>query len=115
MTSIRDCISDIWWPRTPIVGVQWSIQVDQNIEETPDRWVPASCFLCSYGCGLDIAVKDDVSGGQIVGVRAREDEIVNHGRSGPKGLDGCLNNSSADRLRQSTAQILIVPPADKCT
>ena len=67
MASTRDSIADIWGPRTPILGSQWPVRVDQNVEEEPDRWVQACCFLCSNGCGIDIAVKDDRPGGRIVG------------------------------------------------
>ena len=98
MVSTRDSITDIWGPRTPSLGSHWPIRVDQNVEEEPDRWVQASCFLCSNGCGIDIAVKDDRPGGRIVGVRGREVDVVNRGRLGPKGLHGWVANASADRL-----------------
>jgi len=100
MVSTRDSITDIWGPRTPSLGSHWPIRVDQNVEEEPDRWVQASCFLCSNGCGIDIAVKDDRPGGRIVGVRGREADVVNRGRLGPKGLHGWVANASADRLTQ---------------
>ncbi len=37
--------------------------------------------LCSYGCGLDISVKEN----HIIGVRGREVDRVNLGRLEPKG------------------------------
>lgn len=43
-----------------------------------------SLMAHSNGCGLDIGVKD----GKIVGVRGRAVDRVNHGRLGPKGLNG---------------------------
>jgi anaerobic selenocysteine-containing dehydrogenase len=98
MTSTRDGITDIWGPRTPSLGSHWPIRVDQNVGEEPDRWVQAACFLCSNGCGIDIAVKDDTPGGRIVGVRGREADVVNRGRLGPKGLYSWVANASPDRL-----------------
>src|SRR6185437_1694019 len=98
MASTRDGIADIWGPRTPLLGSHWPVRVDQNLDEPPDRWVPASCFLCSNGCGLDIGVKDDRPGGRMVGVRGRDGDVVNRGRLGPKGLYGWVANASADRL-----------------
>src|SRR5204862_31028 len=59
-----------------------------------DGWVTSACVLCSNGCGLDIAVKDD----RIVGVRGRAADRVNHGRLGPKGLFGWQANNAGDRL-----------------
>ena len=98
MSTTPDRIVDIWGPRTPHAGPGWPVRVDQNLAETPDRWVQAACFLCSNGCGLDIGVKDDRPGGRIVGVRGRATDVVNHGRLGPKGLYGWVANASADRL-----------------
>ena len=98
MVRTRDSISDIWGPRTPLSGDEWPVRVDQNVEEEPDRWVQAACFLCSNGCGVDIAVKDDTPGGRIVGVRGRADDVVNRGRLGPKGLYSWVANASSDRL-----------------
>ena len=54
------------------------------------------CFLCSNGCRIDIAVKDDRPGGRIVGVRGREADVVNRGRLGPKGLYSWVANGSVD-------------------
>lgn len=88
MARTRDSITDIWGPRTPQLGSRWPVRVDQNVDEEPDRWVQACCFLCSNGCGIDIGVKDDRPGGRIVGVRGREVDVVNRGRLGPKGLYG---------------------------
>jgi anaerobic selenocysteine-containing dehydrogenase len=59
-----------------------------------DRWVQSATILHSNGDGLDIAVKD----GQIVGVRGRAVDRVNHGRLGPKDLYGWQANNSPDRL-----------------
>jgi ferredoxin-nitrate reductase len=89
----RDATEDIWGPRTPHVG-SWPIRVDEHVTETPTRWVQSACVLCSYGCGLDVGVRD----GRIVGVRGRAVDRVNHGRLGPKGMYGWQANASADRL-----------------
>jgi ferredoxin-nitrate reductase len=81
---------DIWGQRTPYSpGESWPVRVDQHLidgvtVDDVDSWVPSACLLCSNGCGLDIAVKD----GQMVGVRGRAEDRVNHGRLGPKGLYG---------------------------
>src|SRR6187200_434463 len=92
-------IDDIWGERTPM-GPQepWPSRVDTYLqpgvgEADVDRWVPSACVLCSNGCGLDIAVKDD----RIVGVRGREHDRVNAGRLGPKGLFG-WQGQERDRL-----------------
>ena len=83
-------IVDIWGARTPHRGgTPWPTRVDQFliggvIEADVDRWVRGACLLCSNGCGLEVAVAD----GQIVGVRGRAEDRVNHGRLGPKGLYG---------------------------
>lgn len=97
-SSTRDSISDIWGPRTPPVGNEWPVRVDQHTTEAPDRWVQSACVLCSNGCGMDIGVKDDTPGGRIVGVRGRAVDVVNRGRLGPKGLHGWVANNSPDRL-----------------
>ena len=82
--------NDIWGERTPYSpGQDWPVRVDLHLldgltSEDIDTWVPSACLLCSNGCGLDIAVKD----GQMVGVRGRAEDRVNHGRLGPKGLYG---------------------------
>jgi ferredoxin-nitrate reductase len=93
MEQSRDSIKDIWGPRTPYKGT-WPQRVDQQIIEEPDHWVQSACVLCSNGCGMDIGVKN----GKMVGVRGRAVDIVNHGRLGPKGLNGWVANESADRL-----------------
>ena len=91
----RDGITDIWGPRTAYHGEgAWPVRVDENLSDTPDRWVQSACVLCSNGCGMDIGVKD----GRIVGVRGRAVDRVNHGRLGPKGLNAWVANNSADRL-----------------
>src|SRR5437764_15453851 len=63
-------------------------------EADVDRWVQSACVLCSNGCALDVAVVD----GQMVGVRGRGVDRINHGRLGPKGLYGWQANNSRDRL-----------------
>src|SRR3954453_19153747 len=93
MKKTRDSIKDIWGERTPYHGA-WPVRVDENTDETPDKWVQATCLLCSNGCACDIGVKD----GKIVGVRGREVDAVNRGRMGPKGLHGWVANNSPDRL-----------------
>lgn len=83
-----DRIADIWGTRTPFARSQrWPVRVDQALkdgveENDVDKWVQSACVLCSNGCGCDIAVKD----GEMVGIRGRSSDIVNHGRLGPKGL-----------------------------
>jgi len=87
---MSDRIADIWGRRTPFARDElWPVRVDQKLadgvhEADVERWVHAACTLCSNGCACDIAVKD----GRMVGVRGRADDIVNHGRLGPKGLFG---------------------------
>lgn len=93
MHQTRDSITDIWGQRTPYFG-DWPVRVDERSLEEPDRWVQSACVLCSNGCGMDIGVKD----GRIVGVRGRSVDIANHGRLGPKGLNGWEANHSPDRL-----------------
>jgi len=93
MKESRRSIEDVWGPRQPYHG-HWPARTDERMQEQPDRWVPSVCLLCSYGCGLDIGVKD----GRIVGVRGRESDRTNHGRLGPKGLHGWVANHSSDRL-----------------
>ncbi|EYD77711.1 Assimilatory nitrate reductase large subunit [Rubellimicrobium mesophilum DSM 19309] len=95
MPATRDSVADIWGPRTPHgPEAEWPVRVDEQIDEPPERWVQAGCVLCSNGCGLDIGVKDN----RIVGVRGREEDVVNKGRLGPKGLHGWQANMSGDRL-----------------
>ena len=62
-------------------------------EGEPDRWVHSACLLCSNGCGLDIAVKDE----RIVGVRGILDHPVNFGHLGPKGVNAWVANNSPRR------------------
>jgi ferredoxin-nitrate reductase len=84
-----------WGERTPYPRAgDWPVRVDEEVRGAVDRWVQSACVLCSHGCGLDIGV----GGGQIVGVRGRAVDRVNHGRLGPKGLYGWQANGSADRL-----------------
>ena len=95
-----DRIAEIWGPVTPFAaGEAWPRRVDMKLAdgvrpEDVDRWVQSACVLCSNGCGMDIAVKDD----RIVGVRGRAIDPVNHGRLGPKGLFGWQANNAPDRL-----------------
>lgn len=90
----RNSIEDIWGPRIGYKG-DWPERIDYRLSDpNPDRWVQSACVLCSNGCGLDIAVKDD----KIVGVRGRGVDRVNRGRLGPKGLNGWEANHSKDRL-----------------
>jgi anaerobic selenocysteine-containing dehydrogenase len=93
MEQTRDSIADIWGERTPHYG-DWPVRVDQRLSEEPDHWVQSACVLCSNGCGMEVAVKDD----KIVGVRGLDRDPVNHGRLGPKGLHGWEANNSPDRL-----------------
>src|SRR6476469_4545255 len=95
MKKTRDSIKDIWGDRTPYLG-DWPVRVDEQTDETPEKWVQSACVLCSNGCGLDIGVKN----GKIVGVRGRGVDAVNHGRLGPKGLNGWVANNSPDRLKK---------------
>lgn len=94
MEETRDSITDVWGQRTPHYG-EWPVRVDQRLSEEPDHWVQSACVLCSTGCGMDIGVKD----GRIVGVRGRAVDSANHGRLGPKGLNGWEANNSPDRLK----------------
>jgi ferredoxin-nitrate reductase len=102
-----DRIRDIWGARTPFAaGAPWPERVDLNLadgltESDVDRWVRSACVLCSYGCGVDIAVKD----GRLVGIRGRADDHVNHGRLGPKGYYGWQANHSEDRLTRPLVRI----------
>ncbi|WP_214415344.1 molybdopterin oxidoreductase family protein [Sphaerisporangium fuscum] len=95
-----DRIGDPWGTRTPYgPGEPWPTRVDTYLRPgvTPDevdRWVQSATMLHSNGDGLDIAVKD----GQIVGVRGRAEDRVNHGRLGPTDLYGWQANASPDRL-----------------
>jgi anaerobic selenocysteine-containing dehydrogenase len=97
---VVDRIADVWGPITEFAaGEEWPRRVDMKLAdgiapEEVDRWVQSACVLCSNGCGMDIAVKDD----RIVGVRGRAIDPVNHGRLGPKGLFGWQANNSPDRL-----------------
>ncbi|MGY1844608.1 molybdopterin oxidoreductase family protein [Modestobacter sp. SYSU DS0875] len=98
--SRTDRIAEPWGTRTPYgPGDDWPVRVDAHLAEgvgeaDVDRWVQSATILHSNGDGLDIAVKD----GEIVGVRGRADDRVNHGRLGPKDLFGWQANKSPDRL-----------------
>jgi anaerobic selenocysteine-containing dehydrogenase len=92
-------IEDIWGERTPMgPGEPWPSRVDTYLQPgvgaaDVDRWVHSACVLCSNGCGLEIAVKDD----RMVGVRGQGHDRVNAGRLGPKGLFG-WQGQQRDRL-----------------
>ncbi|GGK30681.1 molybdopterin oxidoreductase [Streptomyces camponoticapitis] len=94
-----DRIADIWGSRTPHpAGSSWPKRVDQFLldgvdESDVQKWVRGACLLCSNGCGLEVAVRD----GQMVGVRGRAEDRINHGRLGPKGLYG-WQGQQRDRL-----------------
>ncbi|WP_438001565.1 nitrate reductase [Sorangium sp. So ce185] len=95
MAQTRNSVTSPWGERTPYFGEhQWPARVDEQTQEEPERWVQSCCVLCTNGCGLDIGVK----GNRIVGVRGRAQDVVNHGRLGPKGLHGWVANNSPDRL-----------------
>ncbi|MGA5563344.1 molybdopterin oxidoreductase family protein [Streptomyces platensis] len=102
---MADRIAEVWGERTPFGrGGRWPRRPDQYLTvpvEHVEQWVPSACVLCSNGCGLDIAV----AGGRMVGVRGREDDRVNHGRLGPKGLYGWQAHHSSDRLTQPLARV----------
>src|SRR3954449_5362721 len=97
---MQERVDDPWGNRTPFErSGAWPSRVDLHLidglsEADVDRWVPSACVLCSYGCGVEIAVKDE----RIVGVRGRADDHVNHGRRGPKGLYGWQAVNAGDRL-----------------
>jgi ferredoxin-nitrate reductase len=97
-----DRIRDVWGERSPhAAGTEWPVRVDAHLaeglsEDDVDRWVQSASVLDSNGDALDIAVRGD----QIVGVRGRAVDHVNHGRLGPKSLYGWQANSAADRLRR---------------
>jgi anaerobic selenocysteine-containing dehydrogenase len=97
---VVDRIADIWGSRTPHGRDEpWPVRVDLHLdqglaESEVDGWVQSACVLCSNGCGCDIAVKD----GRMVGVRGRPQDVVNHGRLGPKGLYGSWQWNRRDRL-----------------
>src|SRR5215212_9225495 len=99
-SGVADRVADIWGERTPFArGGAWPERVDQMLadgvsEADVERWVQSACVLCSNGCALDIAVAD----GQMVGVRGRGVDRINHGRLGPKGLYGWQANNSPERL-----------------
>lgn len=96
----RDRIAEPWGERTPYAaGETWPSRVDTHLaegvaEEDVDGWRQTASILHSNGDALDIAVKD----GEIVGVRGRAQDRVNHGRLGVKDLYGWQANSSPDRL-----------------
>ncbi|PYY55910.1 MULTISPECIES: nitrate reductase [unclassified Curtobacterium] len=103
-----DRIADVWGTRTPFARDElWPVRLDQKladgVDETDvDRWVQSACTLCSNGCACDIAVR----GGQMVGVRGRVQDTVNHGRLGPKGLFGSWQGMQGeDRLTRPLIRV----------
>jgi ferredoxin-nitrate reductase len=100
VTEAPGRIEDIWGLRTGHAPSEpWPSRVDQHLapgltSTDVDGWVRSACVLCSYGCGMEIAVKD----GAIVGVRGDPEDRVSRGRLGPKGLYGWQANGSGDRL-----------------
>ena len=95
-----DRIAEPWGTRTPYgPGTSWPARTDTFLAdgvapEEVDRWVQSATILHSNGDALDIAVRD----GQMVGVRGRVEDRVNHGRLGPKDLYGWQANADRDRL-----------------
>jgi hypothetical protein len=81
-----DRIAEPWGDRTPYAPSDpWPVRVDRLLaegvaESEVERWVQAASILHSNGDGIDIAVKN----GQIVGVRGRAADRVNHGASIPR-------------------------------
>jgi anaerobic selenocysteine-containing dehydrogenase len=100
MTSHPNRIDSPWGERTPYsAGGQWPDRVDLHLadgvaEANVQRWVQSASVLHSNGDAMDIAVIDD----QIVGVRGRAVDRVNHGRLDIKDLYGWQANHSRDRL-----------------
>lgn len=96
MLTQRDRIAQPWGARTAYgPGETWPSRVDTYLAdgvepEHVQQWVRSASILHSNGDALDIAVKD----GNIVGVRGRVADRVNHGRLGPKDL-GFLTGSPA--------------------
>ncbi|TVT29643.1 molybdopterin-dependent oxidoreductase [Salinicoccus cyprini] len=72
-------------------------RIDQNVysQGEVDKWVYSTCGLCSVGCGLYVAVKDD----KVVGVKGNGDDPINRGRLGPKGENQWHANNAPDRLK----------------
>ncbi|WP_214322815.1 molybdopterin oxidoreductase family protein [Nonomuraea sediminis] len=93
---MNDRIADPWGERTPYgPGERWPVRQDQLLTVDADvEWVPTASVLHSNGDAMELAVLE----GQIVGVRGRADDRVNHGRLGPKDLYGWQANHSPDRL-----------------
>ncbi len=98
MDESVDRVTDLWGRRTPIErGGSWPPRRDEFLtvgEGEIERWVPSACVLCSFGCGIEVAVSD----GRMVGVRGATGDRVNAGRLGPKGLYGWQANHSRERL-----------------
>jgi anaerobic selenocysteine-containing dehydrogenase len=97
---VPDRIADPWGTRTPYgSGEDWPVRVDTFLRagvaaDDVERWVQSASLLHSNGDGIDIAVIGD----EIVGVRGRASDRVNHGRIDPKDLFGWQANGSGDRL-----------------
>lgn len=108
-----DRIADIWGERTPHArDTDWPVRVDTFLAgREPEKWVQSACLLCSNGCGIDLGVAD----GQIVGVRGRAQDRVNHGRLGPKGLfawQGQQKDRLTTALVRDSAGTLVETPYD---
>ncbi|MGW0698460.1 molybdopterin oxidoreductase family protein [Streptomyces sp. NPDC002867] len=95
-----DRIAEPWGTRTPYDrGGTWPVRVDSYLAEgigadDVERWVPSASVMHSNGDALYLAVRE----GEIVGVRGRPDDRVNHGRLDAKDLFGWQANASRDRL-----------------
>ncbi|BGP32817.1 hypothetical protein JCM10296v2_004601 [Rhodotorula toruloides] len=90
----------IWGERKPFHGDEkaWEPRVDSVFiepEEKIEKWVQSCCVLCSNGCAMDVGVKD----GKVVAVKGREQDRVNKGRLGPKGMYGWVSMNAEDRLK----------------
>src|SRR3954471_10143711 len=96
----RDRIAEPWGTRTPYgSGEAWPVRVDTFLRpdvtaDEVERWVQTASLLHSNGDGIDLAVV----GNEIVGVRGRAADRVNHGRVDPKDLFAWQANASGDRL-----------------
>jgi len=97
---MNDRLINKWGERTPFgPGEAWPVRIDQHLadgiaESDVDQWVQSASVLSSNGDALDIALK----GGEIVGVRGRASDRINHGRLDVKDLYTWQANHSPDRL-----------------
>jgi ferredoxin-nitrate reductase len=98
--DLTDRLKDPWGQRTPYdPGEPWPARVDEHYADglsadDVERWAPTASLLHSNGDAMDFAVRD----GQIVGVRGRAQDRVNHGRLDIKDLYAWQANHAADRL-----------------